>query len=75
MLGTGVVMSAGVYLRLIGNIFVLRGAVKRDALNGSIARPLVVVHSGKTATARFGYRSMSVCRSTRLARLGGAICG
>ena len=50
MPGTGVVMSAGVYRKLIGKIFVLEGTVRREALKGSIPRPFVVVHSGNITT-------------------------
>lgn len=49
--GTGVVMSAGVYRRLIGKIFAVEGAVRSDVLNGRMPLPLVVVHSGNTAIA------------------------
>ena len=63
--GTGVVISAGVYLRLMGNIFDVRGAVSRDPLNGRIPRPLVVVHSGNTAMERFGFSWTKASRSVR----------
>lgn len=52
MPGTGVVISAGVYLKLIGKIFEARGALCKDLLKGRIARPLVVVHSGKMTITR-----------------------
>ena len=68
-------MSPGVYLRLMGNIFVVGGAVKSDGLKVRIPLPFVVVHSGKTTKTRFGFCSSSVVRSTRLAFLGGWYCG
>lgn len=54
MPGTGVVISGGVYLRLIGKILALAGAVNKELLKGNIPRPFVVVHSGKTATTLSG---------------------
>ena len=49
--GIGVVISAAVYLRLIGNIFTPGGQVSSELLKGKMARPFVVVHSGKTTIA------------------------
>lgn len=49
--GIGVVISGAVYLRLTGNTFVFRGAVRRLGPRGKMPLPLVVVHSGKTTTA------------------------
>lgn len=46
------VMSAGVYLRLMGKIFDVEGTVKSEGLNGRIPRPFVVEHSGKTTMGR-----------------------
>ena len=48
--GKGVVMSAVVYRRLMGNILVFGGTVRRDGLKGRIPLPFVVVHSGYTTT-------------------------
>lgn len=64
--GTGVVISAGVYRRLIGKTLVLSGTVSKLGLNGRIPRPLVVVHSGKTAMIRSGCWDSSVSRPTNL---------
>lgn len=61
--GIGVVMSAGVYRRLMGKILVAEGTVSSEGLNGRIPRPFVVVHSGKTTIGRSGCRLMSVPRS------------
>ena len=44
-------MSAAVYLRLIGNILAVEGAVRREELKGRMPRPFVVVHSGNTTIA------------------------
>lgn len=52
--GTGVVMSAAVYRRLIGKIFAVEGAVRSDVLNGRTPLPFVVVHSGNTTIAWWG---------------------
>jgi hypothetical protein len=52
--GTGVVISGAVYRKLTGNIFVFAGAVRRLGLNGRMARPFVVVHSGITTMAESG---------------------
>ena len=49
--GIGVVTSAAVYLRLIGKIFTPGGQVSSELLKGRMARPFVVVHSGKTTMA------------------------
>ena len=49
--GTEVVISAAVYLRLMGKIFAVGGEVSKDALNGRMPLPFVVVHSGKTTIA------------------------
>lgn len=73
--GTGVVMSPGVYRRLIGNIFVVDGAVSSDGLKASIPLPFVVVHSGKMTSTRFGCCLSSDCRSVSLTLAGGSICG
>lgn len=51
VLGMGVVISGAVYRRLMGKIFAVGGAVRRDGLNGRMPRPFVVVHSGKTTIA------------------------
>ena len=53
--GTGVVISCGVYLRLVGKIFAVSGVVSKELLKGSIPLPFVVVHSGNTATTRSGF--------------------
>ena len=53
--GTGVVISGGVYLRLIGKMFALAGDVNNELLKGNIPRPFVVVHSGNTATTLSGF--------------------
>ncbi len=68
-------MSPGVYRRLIGNIFVVDGAVSSDGLKAGIPLPFVVVHSGKTTTTRFGYCASSDCKSVSLALAGGSYCG
>lgn len=73
--GTGVVMSGGVYLRLIGKIFALDGAVNKELLKGNIPRPFVVVHSGKTATTLSGFCRSIVRISTSFALEGGSCCG
>jgi hypothetical protein len=73
--GMGVVMSPGVYRRLIGNIFVVDGAVSSDGLKASIPLPFVVVHSGKTTITRFGCCLSSDWRSTSLLLAGGSLCG
>lgn len=52
--GIGVVMSAGVYRRLMGNILVVEGTDSSEGLNGRIPRPFVVEHSGKTTIGRLG---------------------
>lgn len=57
------VISAGVYRRLMGKILVVEGTVNSDGLNGRIPRPFVVEHSGKTTMGRLGWRLMSVARS------------
>lgn len=49
--GIGVVISAAVYLRLMGKIFIIEGQVRSEVLKGRMPRPLVVVHSGNTTTA------------------------
>lgn len=74
MPGKGVVTSAGVYLKLMGKILDERGAVSRDPLNGRMPRPLVVVHSGKTAMTRFGCFRIKDSRSISLA-FGGCSLG
>ena len=70
--GTGVVMSPGVYRRLMGNIFVVGDAVRSDGLKASIPLPFVVVHSGKTTTIRFGCCFSSDCKSVSLMLAGGS---
>jgi len=69
--GTGVVMSGGVYRRLMGKILVPGGVVKRLGLKGRIPRPLVVVHSGNTTMTRFGCSATSVFRSVIFAPFDG----
>ena len=73
--GIGVVISAGVYRRLIGKILLPAGVVNIEGLKGSIPRPFVVVHSGKIAIIRVGFLLISVSKSTRVAVAGGALCG
>lgn len=73
--GTGVVISGGVYLRLIGNIFALAGAVNNELLKGNIPLPFVVVHSGKTATTLSGFWRNIVLSSTKFALDEGSFCG
>ena len=73
--GSGVVMSGGVYRRLIGNILVFGGVVRRLGLNGKIPLPLVVVHSGKTTITLSGCSVTSVFRSVIFAFLRGYSCG
>ena len=73
--GTGVVMSAAVYRRLVGKILASGGAVRSDGLKGRTPRPLVVVHSGKTTTAWLGYCLMRVSRSVSVAFFGGSSRG
>ena len=55
----------------MGKIFAREGAVRREGLKERMPRPLVVVHSGKTVMARYGFLRMSVCRSTRAVFGGG----
>ena len=50
-------------------------AVSRLGLKGSMPRPLLVVHSGKTTTTRSGYCSTRVSRSTKSAVWLGISCG
>ena len=71
----GVVMSGDVYLRLTGYTFVFGPAESKLGLKGSIARPLLVVDSGKTTTYRFGFCAISMCRSSISAPSGGASFG
>jgi hypothetical protein len=73
--GTGVVMSGGVYRRLIGKILVFGGIVRRLGLNGKIPLPFVVVHSGKTTITLCGCSTSSVFRSVILDPFGGYSCG
>ena len=73
--GIGVVISAGVYRRLTGKIFVLGGAVSRLGLKGKIPRPFVVVHSGKTTTGRSGLSLSILERSTSSAEGEGCKVG
>ena len=53
--GTGVVMSAGVYLSETGNTGTSGERVSSDGANLRIPRPFVVVASGKTTTVRVGF--------------------
>lgn len=69
------VMSAGVYLRLMGKILDVGGMVSSEGLNGRIPRPFVVEHSGKTTMGRLGWRFMRVVRSVRSLADGGASRG
>jgi hypothetical protein len=73
--GIGVVMSAGVYRRLMGKIFDVGGIVSSEGLNGRIPRPFVVEHSGKTTMGRLGWRLMRVARSVRSVDDGGTSKG
>ena len=65
--GTGVVMSAGVYLREIGKILVFRGAEESAGVKRKMPRPLVGVASGKTRTVRFGFCARRPEREIRFA--------
>ena len=67
--------SAGVYLRLTGKILVLAGTVRRLGQKGRIPRPLVAVHSGKTATQLPGHSRKISEIGTSLASLGGERTG
>lgn len=71
----GVVMSGEVYLKLTGYTFVFDDAERRLGLKGNIARPLLVVHSGKTTTYLFGLCAVRVCKSSISAPSGGVVCG
>ena len=73
--GTGVVISGGVYRRLIGKILVPGGVIKRLGLNGRMPRPFVVVHSGNTTITRLGCSATSVFKSVILAPLAGCSFG
>ena len=64
-------MSAGVYRRLTGNIFVFAGAVRREGEKGRMARPLVVVHSGSTTMEESGFSLRSWVRVRRRVPAGG----
>lgn len=59
----------------MGKIFARGGAVSNEGLKGSIPRPFVVVHSGKTTTGRLRCSRRSVWRLTRLACGGGVYRG
>ena len=71
----GVVISAGVYRKLVGKIFAFGGEVSMEGLRGRIPRPFVVVHSGKTQMGREGCSRTRVCISTRVVPFGGCSCG
>lgn len=68
-------MSPGVYRKLMGNIFAVGGAVRIDALKESMPRPFVVVHSGKTTTARFGCSFRRVRKSVSFESGCDSYCG
>lgn len=65
--GTGVVISDGVYRKLIGKILILDGTVKMLGDSSRIPRPFDVVHSGKTTIAESGFSLRRVERDTRRA--------
>lgn len=68
-------MSGEVYLRLTGYIFVFGDAESRLGLKGNMARPLLVVHSGKTTTYLLGFCAVSVCKSSISAPSDGVVAG
>lgn len=67
--------SGGVYRKLMGNILVFAGVVKRFGLSGIIPPPLVVVHSGNTTMTLVGCSATSVCKSVIFAPFGGYSLG
>lgn len=73
--GSGVVMSGGVYRKLMGKILVFGGVVNRLGLNGKMPRPFVVVHSGNTTITLCGCSDTSVFRSVIFAFFPGNSCG
>ena len=56
-------------------MLILAGVVSKDGESGSMARPLEVVHSGKTTMVRLGCLCSNACRVVRSASLGGFSCG
>lgn len=49
--------------------------MRREGLNGKIALPFVVVHSGRTTMDESGFSLKSVVSGTRRALLAGVSCG
>lgn len=69
--GIGVVTSAGVYRKLMGNMATSFGVVSKLGANLRIPRPLVVVASGNTTTVRLGLARRRVATVANLAPPGG----
>lgn len=73
--GSGVVTSAGVYLRLTGNTLVFASIFRILGESGKMPLPLDVVHSGNTTTDESGLSLINFDSGTNLAPGGGTVIG
>lgn len=70
--GTGVVIFAAVYLKLVRKTFAMDGAVRSDIFKKKTLLPFVFMYTGKRTMARYGFFSIRIFRSVDFVFGGGS---